>query len=60
MGNFRVDVKEKPHICISSQKRNQDFDNAFSFLERDATREYNGQYMKSCSYLEDVDIDWDA
>lgn len=58
MGNFRPAVVEKPYIHTSSHERNQDFDNAFSSLEKDAAREFNGRYMKSCSYLENVEIDW--
>ena len=58
MNDFRQAVVENPYLRTKRQMFKKDFYNAFSFLEEDAARDFNGEHMKSLRYLEDVNIDW--
>ncbi len=60
MGDFRQAVVEKLNARSRGRSSDEGGDNAFCSLQKDATKNFNGQRMRKLSYLENVKIDWDA
>ena len=60
MGDFRQAVVENLHVRTKCRSRDRGAENGFCSLQEDATKDFNGERMKRLSYLENVEIDWDA
>lgn len=55
MQSLRLLPEEKANVKFRSHKRKTG-GNAFSFLVRDAAKDYHGKKMKSLNYLDRVNI----